>query len=307
MAEFDYGKIISRSFEITRKNKWLWVMGLALAIFGGGGGSGGGSSPSSPGSLLKNITSNASSDFPQKANQVLGASTDLFKEWFSNISPTTWILIGTGIFIVIIIWIAVSMIIKAWAGSALIYGIDRADCNEEVSLLSSSPKGIAKVKHMVIFSLLSLVITFSVIFTSIILFVIGAVIFRALGVEIFWYIAGGLSFLLVNIFLILITGILSIYAERLIVLYNYTPWEAWKKGLSLSRGNFLPTIIMGILNSAIGCSIGCLSTAVILLVIGIPAIILLIPVFNRNSHLPTLPSIIGLGVLLLIFIYSCCL
>jgi hypothetical protein len=36
----DYGKLLSRSFEITRKYRALWLFGVLLAIFGGGGNSG---------------------------------------------------------------------------------------------------------------------------------------------------------------------------------------------------------------------------------------------------------------------------
>ena len=34
----DYGKLLSRSFEITRKYRALWLFGILLALFGGGGG-----------------------------------------------------------------------------------------------------------------------------------------------------------------------------------------------------------------------------------------------------------------------------
>ena len=43
MSSIEYDKIISRSWQITKKNKWLWVVGIVIAAFGGGsGGSGGG-------------------------------------------------------------------------------------------------------------------------------------------------------------------------------------------------------------------------------------------------------------------------
>jgi hypothetical protein len=36
----DYGKLLSRSFEITRKYRALWLFGILLALFGGSGGGG---------------------------------------------------------------------------------------------------------------------------------------------------------------------------------------------------------------------------------------------------------------------------
>ncbi|MCX7838603.1 MAG: hypothetical protein N2559_03990 [Anaerolineae bacterium] len=38
----DYGKIVARAFEITRKHRALWLFGILLALFGGGGGGGSG-------------------------------------------------------------------------------------------------------------------------------------------------------------------------------------------------------------------------------------------------------------------------
>ncbi len=36
----DYGRLLTRSFEITRKYRALWLFGILLALFGGGGGGG---------------------------------------------------------------------------------------------------------------------------------------------------------------------------------------------------------------------------------------------------------------------------
>ena len=38
----DYTKILTRSFEVVRRNRALWLFGILLALFGGGGGGGGG-------------------------------------------------------------------------------------------------------------------------------------------------------------------------------------------------------------------------------------------------------------------------
>src|SRR5574341_94572 len=37
----DYGKLLTRSFEITRRYRALWLFGILLVLFGGGGGGGG--------------------------------------------------------------------------------------------------------------------------------------------------------------------------------------------------------------------------------------------------------------------------
>jgi hypothetical protein len=47
----DYGKIVTRAFEITRKHRALWVFGILLALFGGGGGGGSGGNFNIPGDV----------------------------------------------------------------------------------------------------------------------------------------------------------------------------------------------------------------------------------------------------------------
>ena len=62
MGSIDYSKIIQRSWEITKKNKWLWVVGIVIAAFGGGsGGSGGGGGSSS----------STSTNFPSKIKPLM--------------------------------------------------------------------------------------------------------------------------------------------------------------------------------------------------------------------------------------------
>lgn len=307
MASVDYGKIISRSVEITKKNKWLWVLGLALVIFSGsgGGGGGGGRSSSSTGSILKDIPQKMPSNLPQKTNQVLGEATNVIKDWFHSIPLSTWIFIGIGILVIICIWVIISLIIRSWAKGALIYGIDQADQGKDVSLISCSPRGIVKVKHLIIFGLISCCITIGLFLLSGFVLVLGYFVFNfSSTLQTFWIILGGVIVVLSIVVLLIIFSMLSIYAERLIILHDYSPWQAWKKGLSLSKNNFLPTVVMGVLNMTIGCSVGCLFLMIILLILAIPAFILIVPVFKDGFRMPSIPVILGGFLLLLLFIYA---
>jgi hypothetical protein len=116
-----------------------------------------------------------------------------------------------------------------------------------------------------------------------------------------WLILFGIVGFLALIVAIILFSVLTIYAERLIVLKNLAPWEAWKKGLSIGRHNLLPTILMGIINSAIGCTSGCVGIIALLLVFALPGILLIFPMFNGGFHFPGIGQIIGIAILVILF------
>lgn len=123
-------------------------------------------------------------------------------------------------------------------------------------------------------------------------------------IQAIWLFIGMLTFLLTFIFLLAILGMIGIYAVRLIVLKRYSPWSAWKKGLKLAKQNFFKTFVMGICNTVVGCSVGCLSLIILLVLLGIPAIIITVQLFkNGNFRWPSWPQGIALIVLLLLFTY----
>lgn len=77
MSNMDYAKIIKRSWELTWKNRWLWVMGLVLAAFGGGIGKGGSGGSRGSSTNIPNVSPSPS--------PVLREATNIFKNWFENI------------------------------------------------------------------------------------------------------------------------------------------------------------------------------------------------------------------------------
>lgn len=307
MAGIDYGKIITRSIEISKKNKWLWIFGLALVIYGGGASFRGGGSDISDAAkgIFKQYSTDMPEDLPGKATQVLSATTDIVRDWFANVPLSTWMLITTGIILTVIIWMVLSWIIHAWAKAALIHGVSEADKGQQVTLLNCSPLGIAKIKHLVIFSFISVIITLgSITGTLVILGLVYLLLFFSEPLQMTWLILGSIAAVLTIFILLILFAMLTAYAERLIVLANYAPWMAWKKGLSLAKHNFIPTMVMGLLNMIISASIGCLSTIITLAVLAIPAGILLFPMFTGGFHIPGIATIIGLLFLFTVFILA---
>lgn len=296
----DYGNIIKRSIAVVKKYKWLWVYGALVAAGGGGGGSGGG----------RNGTSNTIQELrdmdgsvPEKTSKVLGEYTSALLDWLLSVSPVTWILLVLGILIAIVLAIVIGLILRKWAAAGLIYGSELALSQaSEVSLANTTKTAKAKVKSLIIFSLIStgLFLALLVIlpsFWGIIYFLVKG----SAAMKTFWTVAGIITGIFILIISLVFLAMISVYAERLIVLKSMRPWDAWKKGLSLSKSNFIMTAVMGIINAVSTTAFGCLSTILALIVLGIPSFVMIYPSI-KNQAWPPFYVFAFLGIVLLIFI-----
>lgn len=306
MKDIDFGKIIKRSWYLTWNNKWLWVMGLVLAVFAGGGsGSGGGGGSSSSQSSVPNTTGTPQpviDEIKRQTDSVLGEATNVITNWFSSIPAQNWVFFFLAVFVFVIFTIAAVWIVTSWAKGALIWGLNDADDEKTVDLKSVSPKGISKIKDLIVFNLISTGITFALVLGLLLIFGLGFLVkllIPVLGIIllILFGIAGVLAFIVAMVLFVM----LSVYAERLIVLKDYSPWEAWKKGLFLGKSNFISTLSMGIINSAIGCGAGCLSLIALLIVFGVPAYLLIAPMFTNGFNAPNLPQVVGILIIIVLF------
>lgn len=285
----NYEKILRRSWVLTFKNKWLWVYGLVIAALTGGSGFngfGGGSSSSS--------SSGSKTNLPTKEGEkVLGQAVSALTSWFARVPMTTWILLVLGIALLILLGVIVTWVARVWAKGALIGGLKDADDEKEITLINTAPHGFKNIKNLMIYGLISGGISMGIFIVLILVIGLGALLFSfAQPLMILWLILTVTVGILVTIISVILLAMVNIYAERLIVLEKITPWEAWKSGLSFSKGNFLNTMLMGLINSMLGCATGCL-TMVLLAVLAVPAIIfaLLLPV-----------GIIGIILLLILFL-----
>jgi hypothetical protein len=299
VAGVDYGSIIHRSWEITWKNKWLWVYGLVLAALGGGG-SNFGSSGGGSGSSSKNVKQTLPPDTGQKASHVLGAATTALQQWITHVPLTTWILLGLGLAAFGTFALIVNMIVGAWAKGALIAGLKEAENGHVKNLIASSKAAKGSIRNLIIYGLLVLGITLVVLIPTAGIILFGFVFFRDVLAVIWGILAitvGGLWLILAFVML----GITNIYAERLVVLYGFTPWAAWKRGLSMGKRGFLSTLVIGIINSAVSCTAGCLATIVLVVIFGIPAFLLALPVIAGGLNAISLPFIGAIVLLVLLF------
>ncbi len=280
MKNVDYGAILKRSWELTWKNKWLWVYGLILgaASFSYSGGSGGGGGNSSSNSTPSNLPKGVPSNLPQQGGKVLGKATDAVGQWLGQVSPGTWILLGLGVLVLILFVVVIGMIIQAWAKGSLISGLDKADRGEDSRLGATALRDGKVIKNLIYYGVIASVAVLLTIFVIMVLGLGVALLFSVSSIlmTIFLVLLGIVGFIVLLI-VIVVVAMIGVYAERLIVLKGYAPLAAWKKGLSLAKGNLMNTLVMGLINGGIGCavsSVGCMVSLLILAIMILPGLAL---------------------------------
>lgn len=292
----DYSAILSRSWEITKKYKWLLVYGLILAGSGGFGGN-------NLARIGSSFGDSNEKDALNNASDVLGATTSSLGHWAGTVDSSTWILLIASLLLFIIFAITIQIITVSWAKASLIGGVKDADEGKEVTLASTAPKGLSRVKDLVIYNILSGFVIFSIValWFVILIFSFAMIWGPNLGEPTVGVLAIILS---TPLFIgsLIILGMINVYAERLVVLKNHTPWLAFKKGFSLARGAFIPTLVMGIINIVLASTIGCITAIVALIALGFPALIFVLPAFEKGTF-PGVGGIGLIGIALLIFVY----
>jgi hypothetical protein len=286
----DFGAILTRSKDLTLKNKWLWVYGMVIATL-----------TFSTGASY-NFSNGRWEKLPANNQKALEMAGKAINNWLSSIPTQSWILFGAGILLLVILSIVINWVTMAWAKGSLIGGLNDAQNDKKVDLENTSGYGLKSLKKLIIFNIIN-----SLIFSGIIvvLFSIYGLVALVLSfvqpLMILWLIAAGILGFFTMIILMVILAMVGVYAERLIVLKGFTPIEAWKKGLSLGKNNFLNTILMGLTNSAVGCSIGCLTNIILLFALSIPGLFFAVPFFSGKFPLV---SIVGLLILVLAYLYA---
>lgn len=300
----DYGKIIKRSWGLTWKNKWLWVYGLVIAVMGGGMGF---QSFRGLGNMGNqgDKGNNLPKELPKETTEVLGQATNLILEWAKSVPVGIWVIGVIGLIGVIAIAIAIRWVLLAWAKGGLIIGLWMADKEEKVTLANTSGAGIRSIKSLIGLGIINFLVALGVVMGFGAVAGLGIVGFSFLPspakeiLMVIW----GIAVILTFVVLMMLIGMVAIWAERLIVLEKYSTWKAWEKGFSLSWKHFWSVIVMGIINGTIGCVTGCLSIIVALIVLGIPAAMIAIPLFKNGWDRICWWSVAVLGILFLLFLY----
>ena len=139
-------EIYSQAYQVVKKNKALWVFGLAaLALTGAGGaGFGNGFNPSS-----ENFKFNESSVSAELLNKQLDSLYAIVTNFLQPIPNSTWIILGLGLLTAVIFAITLSLLLRSWVVGALIGGTyDALDEQNKVDLATIGDRGLRSFKSL---------------------------------------------------------------------------------------------------------------------------------------------------------------
>lgn len=134
----DFGEVLKRAGEITWRFKGLWVLGI-LASCGSRRGGGGGS--------------NASNGIQYQLDS--GEFRGL-EQFVTSVDEAVWIGLGIGLLILLLLLALVFFVLGIMGQAGLIYGFDRADEGEMVTLASAFRGGLTHFWRLLALQLLLL-------------------------------------------------------------------------------------------------------------------------------------------------------
>jgi len=245
----DYIGIIKRAFQITIKNKYLWLFGL-LAGAGGGGGS-------------YNFYNGGSGDLSNVANRNFRSPYLQMRNFLTD----NWIWIAVIIGIILVIGI-ILLILSIISQGALVGCINKVDNNKK-----SGIKDGFKIGKNYFWRVLGLgLLTGIVIFAAVII----------LGIPImmlFYYKMIGRGILLVLVALLIfiplavVINYMTVFGLRFIVLKNKKVIESLRLAFDLFMKNVWPSIAMSLIMMAVGLVVGMIMI-IAFIVVAIPFVIL---------------------------------
>lgn len=273
----EYGRIVKRAWEVTWRNKVLWVFGIAAALFSANGNTGGGSSwqyrfAGQDLQSWRNLPWLQGSDMgsPGSNLQALGGVLASF--------AVLAILVGLAVFLV-------GIVVRYTSLGALIGGVNEVEEHEATSFKSSFDKGWSRFLRLFAIDLLIMVgvIVFVIAFSlvaalGIVLVVAPAVAIGQAGgpaaiiVAIVWGILAGLALLLLLIVIGLIASVVVTlvreFAFRACILDHKDVFASLGSAFKLLRSKLRQAGLMWLLLLGIKLALGLLMLPLALLAIG---------------------------------------
>ncbi|MBU2025591.1 MAG: hypothetical protein ABIC19_01110 [Patescibacteria group bacterium] len=278
--EIDYWRIIKKAFNITLKNRFLWVFGILTALTSGGGGGGnfGGGGGLEEDKLKEMASQGEWMDFWNK----LG---DFFHQHL------VLILVAAGLLLLVFLALKVLGIISE---AALVLAVNKIDNRLSVNFSSAFKLGFKKfwpvVFIKIITALIALVSLF-VISSPIIFFFVT----RAFWIAVPMLILGIFLFVFIAIFL----GVVCRLAILLAVLSNHSVLSAYGEAYLLMSKKIGKVILMYLINLAASMIGGIATVTIIMGLLIIGALLGLLSFFTFN-----IPGAVGTGILFLLVIIA---
>ena len=301
----DYGKLVARSFEITRKYRALWLFGVLLALFGGGGGFNPANFSNFGGSSGRGSSGGAGGNLPP---------------------VPAWVYQSIGVIIIALlcfalVWIVLSIVLRFLSRGALIGSVQELEANGTTPMVGRG-FGIGGSRFWQLLGI-GLTINIPLFILSLALFLIAglpalATVLPMIAAgrpsgQIAGAFAAGLvgSFLLlccVGVFLWIVGLIVKPFYEffvRECVIQKRGVFDSIREGYRIVRSNVGNVAVLYILIIGVGIGYGILMLVVGLILIGIPVVLAF--VVGVATHAATPAIIVGLVIgipmlLILLFI-----
>ncbi len=261
----DIANIFKRTWEITWKNKGLWVLGILANCSG--------SSSQSSGNAGRSTEYRFNAgEFPRLEN------------WIQGVPEETWITIAIVAVCAIILLALVLWALSAIGNGGLISGFHMAEMGETPTLARSFRQG---VRHFWKLLAIQLIIGFAVLVIAI-AGIIAGIVFSVLTLGI-----GALCLLPLICLLIPLTILLSIYTmltQVAVIVEDLDIITSFKRSWEIMRTNPGEIIVMGLILGIGGFIVG--------LILTIPIILMVLPLIigwaNGNELVGIGSSIIGI-------------
>ncbi len=243
--DWKISELYEKSFEIIKKNKVLWIFGMAFAGFSSGSSFNSVNWDNLPELLSKK---EETSQLLPNVTNVLGATTDpasqLFTQLFSAIPVYLYVILGMAIVVIVIVSIIIGFVSNTWSNAALIQGIQIALDGKIVNIHDSSEKAFPSIKPLIRLSILTTLIFIGGVFAfSLPLLITMAINNTALTVIMV------LLAILAVVPTILLFALAGIWAPRIIIFEQKPAWQAFKTGFKIARKKFWPSLGLGIVNN----------------------------------------------------------
>ena len=301
----DYGKILSRAFEIARKYRALWLFGILLALFSGGSSSGGFNFPSGGGSGR----GTGRGDFPT----------------LPLVSSEMWQLIAVliaALVCFVIVWVLLGIILRFVSRAALIGSVQELEANETKPTVK---RGFS-IGAERFWKLLGIALTINVplMLISFALILPAAVPLIASLVPLLWAgrtapreligiaIAGGVGSVALLCCAALVLMVISLiihpfyeFIVRTCVINKRGVMDSIREGYRIVRANLGNVAVLYILAIGIGIGFGLLMIPIVLVLIGLPVGAGILVYWLANSISGGIIAGVVLGIpmmLILIFI-----
>lgn len=267
--DWSISELYEKSWEIIKKNKVLWVFGMALA---GAGSSF--SSFSNSSSNFKDLINPSSSPLASPASnqisQVLGAAASnpnlpdigqiiLILPWYlylilGNMAPILasipwylYLILGLEILALVILGYTISIIYSVWSHASLIQGVQKALGSEKLTIADTSEKAFPAIKSL---AFLSIVPSFVIVGVGIVMSAV-FIFLLTLGGAVFKIIAGLLLAVWVVFFLLalIMLSLTLIWSYREVILRQKPAMEAFKRGYYLAKKKLWSMLLLGLVNT----------------------------------------------------------